>query len=162
MTGNRVDVLIAGGGFAGLTLAIALRRALGPSFAVTVADPALVANYAKDERASAIVAGARRLYTTIGVWKDVVEQAQPILDMVVTDSKLGDTVRPVFLAFSGDVEPGEPFAHMIENRYLVEVLAAKAKACDIDLRSSAVRKVNYDGDVAVVELADGTALRARL
>jgi 2-octaprenyl-6-methoxyphenol hydroxylase len=165
MTGNnvnKIDVLIAGGGFAGLTLAIALRRALGPSFAVTVADPALVANYATDERASAIVAGARRLYTTIGVWEDVAAQAQPILDMVVTDSKLGDAVRPVFLAFSGDVEPGEPFAHMIENRYLVEVLARKAKTDGIDLRSSAVRKVSHDGETATVELADGTVLRTRL
>jgi 2-octaprenyl-6-methoxyphenol hydroxylase len=162
MTGNKVDVLIAGGGFAGLTLAIALRKALGSSFAVTVADPALVANYAKDERASAIVAGARRLYATIGVWDAVAEQAQPILDMVVTDSKLGDAVRPVFLAFSGDVEPGEPFAHMIENRYLVEVLAEQAKADGIDLRSAAVRKVGHDGDGATAELADGTALRARL
>jgi 2-octaprenyl-6-methoxyphenol hydroxylase len=162
MTRNKVDVLIAGGGFAGLTLAIALRKALGSSFAVTVADPALVANYAKDERASAIVAGARRLYATIGVWDAVAEQAQPILDMVVTDSKLGDAVRPVFLAFSGDVEPGEPFAHMIENRYLVEVLAEQAKADGIDLRSAAVRKVGHDGDGATAELADGTALRARL
>jgi 2-octaprenyl-6-methoxyphenol hydroxylase len=162
MTRNKVDVLIAGGGFAGLTLAIALRKALGSSFAVTVADPALVANYAKDERASAIVAGARRLYAIIGVWDSVAEQAQPILDMVVTDSKLGDAVRPVFLAFSGDVEPGEPFAHMIENRYLVEVLAEQAKADGIDLRSAAVRKVGHDGDGATAELADGTALRARL
>ncbi len=162
MTGNKADVLIAGGGFAGLTLAIALRKALGSSFAVTVADPALVANYAKDERASAIVAGARRLYATIGVWDAVAEQAQPILDMVVTDSKLGDAVRPVFLAFSGDVEPGEPFAHMIENRYLVEVLAEQAKADGIDLLSAAVRKVDHDGDGATAELADGTALRARL
>jgi 2-octaprenyl-6-methoxyphenol hydroxylase len=162
MTGNRADVLIAGGGFAGLTLAIALRKALGPSFAVTVADPALVANYAKDERASALVAGVRRLYTAIGVWDDVAEQAQPILDMVVTDSKLGDAVRPVFLAFSGDVEPGEPFAHMIENRYLVEILAEKAKTCGIDLRASAVRKVGHGGDTAVAELANGTMLRARL
>src|SRR5271156_6355296 len=165
MTGNnvnKIDVLIAGGGFAGLTLAIALRRALGPSFAVTVADPALVANYAKDERASAIVAGARRLYTTIGVWKDVVEQAQPILDMVVTDSNRGDTVRPVFLVFPGDVGPGEPFAHMIENRYRVEMLARKAKADGIDLRSSAVRKVSRDSETATVELADGTVLHTRL
>jgi 2-octaprenyl-6-methoxyphenol hydroxylase len=162
MTGKRVDVLIAGGGFAGLTLAIALRKALGPSFAVTVADPALVANYAKDERASAIVAGARRLYETIGVWDNVAEQAQPILDMAVTDSKLGDAVRPVFLAFSGDVEPGEPFAHMIENHHLVEVLAEKARADGIDLRSSAVGKVSHDSEGATAELADGTALRARL
>ncbi|MGA8321679.1 MAG: ubiquinone biosynthesis hydroxylase [Xanthobacteraceae bacterium] len=159
---NKIDVLIAGGGFAGLTLAIALLKALGPSFAVTVADPALVANYAKDERASAIVAGARRLYAAIGVWEDVAEQAQPILDMVVTDSKLGDAVRPVFLAFSGDVEPGEPFAHMIENRYLVEVLAKKARADGVDLRSSAVRKVSHDSETATVELADGTVLRTRL
>src|SRR5271169_154302 len=108
MTGNnvnKIDVLIAGGGFAGLTLAIALRKALGSSVAVTVADPALVANYAKDERASAIVAG-------------------------------------------------EPFAHMIENRYLVEVLAEQAKADGIDLLSAAVRKVDHDGDGATAELAD--------
>ncbi len=162
MTGKSVDVLIAGGGFAGLTLAIALRKALGPSFAVTVADPALVANYADDERASAIVAGARRLYETIGVWDGVAEQAQPILDMVVTDSKLGDAVRPVFLAFSGDVVPGEPFAHMIENRYLVAVLAENAKACGIDLQAAAVRKVSPGSEGATAELADGTALRTRL
>ncbi len=43
-------------------------------------------------------------------------EAQPILDMVVTDSKLADAMRPTFLTFAGDVAPGEPFAHMIENR----------------------------------------------
>ena len=61
MAREATDVLIAGGGFAGLTLAIALRQALGPSFAVTVADPALGVSHADDERASAIVAAARRL-----------------------------------------------------------------------------------------------------
>ena len=44
MTRSKIDVLIAGGGFAGLTLAIALRQGLGPSFSVTVADPALGAS----------------------------------------------------------------------------------------------------------------------
>ena len=39
---GQIDVLIGGGGFAGLTLAIALRQGLGPSFSITVADPALV------------------------------------------------------------------------------------------------------------------------
>ena len=109
-------MLIAGGGFAGLTLAIALRQGLGPSFSVTVADPTLGASHAGDERASAIVAAARRLFATLGVWQAVAGEAQPILDMVVTDSRLDDAVRPVFLTFAGEVEPGEPFAHMIENR----------------------------------------------
>src|SRR5580693_577341 len=153
MSRETTDVLIAGGGFAGLTLAIALRQALGPSFAVTVADPALGKSHssnshpdnshpdnshADDERASAIVAAARRLFETIGVWDAVAGQAQPILDMVVTDSRLADAVRPVFLTFAGEVEPGEPFAHMIENRFLVDALAAKAAAEGVTLISRAV------------------------
>jgi 2-octaprenyl-6-methoxyphenol hydroxylase len=141
MARENVDVLIAGGGFAGLTLAIALRQALGPSFVVTVADPALSVSHADDERASAIVAAARRLFETLGVWDAVSEEAQPILDMVVTDSRLDDAMRPVFLTFAGEVEPGEPFAHMIENRHLVAALAKKAKEVGVELRSAAVRDV---------------------
>jgi 2-octaprenyl-6-methoxyphenol hydroxylase len=124
MARNNVDVLIAGGGFAGLTLAIALRQALGPSFAITVADPALGKSYAGDERASAIVAAVRRLFETLGVWERVEHEAQPMLDMVITDSRLDDAVRPTFLTFAGEVEPGEPFAHIIENVLLVDALTA--------------------------------------
>src|SRR5690606_4233299 len=94
--------LIAGGGFAGLALAIALRQGLGDAFTVTVADPALAAAQSKDMRASAIAAAARRLFEAVGAWQGV--EAQPILDMVVTDSKLDDAVRPTFLTFGGDVE----------------------------------------------------------
>src|SRR4029077_19205517 len=137
MPRETTDVLIAGGGFAGLTLAIALREALGPSFAVAVADPALGKSHADDERASAIVAAARRLFETLGVWDAVSEEAQPILDMVVPDTGLDDAVRRVFLTFAGEVEPGEPFAHMIENRFLVATLAEKAREGGVGLRSKA-------------------------
>ncbi len=61
-------------------------------------------------------------------------EAQPILDMVVTDSRLGDAVRPAFLTFAGEVEPGEPFAHMIENRLLADALAAKAREIGVALQ----------------------------
>src|ERR1700729_4085050 len=108
MADEKTDVLIAGGGFAGLTLAIALRQALGPSFAVTVADPALGVSHADDERASAIVAAARRLLETLGAWGTGREEPQPILDMVATDRRLADAWRPVSLTFAGEVEPGEP------------------------------------------------------
>ena len=137
-TKNDTDVLIAGGGFAGLTLAVALKQALGPAFAVTVADPGLGASHAADERASAIVAAARRLFEAIGVWETVADEAQPILDMVVTDSKLGDAVRPVFLTIAGELEPGEPFAHMIENRLLVDALESKAGDIGVELRATAL------------------------
>src|SRR5579864_685700 len=143
MARENVDVLIAGGGFAGLTLAVALREALGPSFTVAVADPALGKSHADDERASAIVAAARRLFETLGVWDAVSGEAQPILDMVVTDSRLDDAMRPVFLTFAGEVEPGEPFAHMIENRHLVAALAEKAKEAGVDLRPTGVTNFSH-------------------
>jgi 2-octaprenyl-6-methoxyphenol hydroxylase len=170
-----VDVVIAGGGFAGLTLAIALRQALGESFTVAVADPSLGATHADDERASAIVASVRRLFDTLGVWQHVADEAQPILDMVVTDSRLGDAVRPTFLTFAGEIEPGEPFAHMIDNRRLVEALADKARQTGVELRTAAVTEftlpsergpvnANTSGAASRIDarLSDGSALAAPL
>ena len=159
---ERTDVLIAGGGFAGLGLAIALRQGLGPAFSVTVADPGLAGSHAGDERASAIAAAARRLFATIGVWAGVAAQAQPILDMVVTDSRLGDAVRPVFLNFSGELEPGEPFAHMIENRHLVEALLAKARELGVALDSAAVSGFEASTDRVAVQLGAGRTIVTRL
>lgn len=156
----RTDVLIGGAGFAGLSLAIALRQALGQAFAVTVADPALAAD--KDERASAIAAAARRLFEAIGVWPQAATQAQPILDMVITDSRLGDAVRPVFLTFEGEIKPGEPFAHMIENRHLVAALVAKAREVGVTLRPTAVTSREMKRDHVIAHLADGETVAARL
>ena len=135
---DQIDVLIAGGGFAGLTLAIALRDALGANFSITLADPTLGRSHADDERASAIVASVRRLFDALGIWQGLADEAQPILDMAVTDSRLDDAVRPTFLTFGGDVEPGEPFAHMIENRFLIGALEAKARDLGVELRATAV------------------------
>jgi 2-octaprenyl-6-methoxyphenol hydroxylase len=162
MSDEQADMLIAGGGFAGLTLAIALRQGLGPSVSVTVADPTLGKSHDDDERASAIVAAARRQFATLGVWHSVAAEAQPILDMVVTDSRVDDAVRPVFLTFAGDVEPGEPFAHMIENRILIPALEAKAREAGVALRATAVTTVSHDGERAAVALADGSRVKARL
>src|SRR5712691_8294388 len=159
--GERADIVIAGGGFAGLALAIALRQGLGPDFTVVVADPAL-AGSPVDARASAIAAGARRLFETIGVWGAVAAEAQPILDMVVTDSRLGDAVKPVFLTFAGEVAPDEPFAHMVENRPLVEALVGKAREEGVVLRPCAVAAFEVAGERVVVRLADGAKIKAAL
>src|SRR5262249_23001751 len=93
---ERVDVLIGGAGFAGLALALARRRSRGDPSRVAVADRAL-GRRVNDARASAIAAAARRLFEALGVWDAVAPRAEPMLDMVITDSKLDDAVRPVFL-----------------------------------------------------------------
>ena len=161
---KQIEVLIGGGGFAGLALAIALRQGLGKGFAVTVADPAFARLNPADARASAIAAAARRLFQTIGVWDSVAEQAQPILDMVVTDSRLEDAVRPTFLSFEGAIADGEPFAHMIENGPLLAALTAKAREEGVDLRPTAVVSFEGagDGPRIQVQLADDEKISARL
>jgi 2-octaprenyl-6-methoxyphenol hydroxylase len=179
---QRHDVMIGGAGFAGLALAIALRQGLGPSFSVAVADPALGRVPNDDARASAIVAAARRLFETIGVWDKV--EAQPILDMVVTDSRLTDVVRPTFLTFDGDVAAGEPFAHMVENGPLLAALMARAQAEGVVLLPTAITSFDLSppedphpdpppfrgrenarrgrSHRIEVTLADGSAISARL
>src|SRR3954447_19129054 len=117
---SQPGIVIGGGAFAGLALALALRQSLGDGVQIVVPEPALAARPSRDPRATAIVAACRRLFDAIGVWDQIAAQAQPILDMVVTDSKLQDATRPVFLTFAGNVEPGEPFAHMVENHNLID------------------------------------------
>src|ERR1700704_1404310 len=156
------SIIIGGGAFAGLALALALRQGLGPDIPIIVADPALAVRPSLDPRATAIVAACRRLFDVIGVWDQVATTAQPILDMVVTDSKLEAATRPVFLTFAGDVEPGEPFAHMVENRYLIDALVTRTGAEGIDLRATAVADFASRSDGVDVTLADGGVIEASL
>jgi 2-octaprenyl-6-methoxyphenol hydroxylase len=155
-------IVICGGAFAGLALALALRQGLGTEIPVIVADPALGTRPSRDPRATAIVAACRRLFEALGVWSEVADTTQPILDMVVTDSRLEDATRPAFLTFAGDVEPGEPFAHMVENRYLIDALVARAEAEGVDLRATAVATFDARTDGVSVTLADGEVIEASL
>jgi len=156
------SIVVGGGAFAGLALALALREGLGADVAVIVADPALAMRPSRDPRATAIVAACRRLFETLGVWGEIADQAQPILDMVITDSKLDDATRPVFLTFGGNVEPGEPFAHMVENRHLIDALTKHAEANGVDLRATAVSSYETGADSVDVRLVDGSAIEAAL
>ena len=156
------SIVVGGGAFAGLALALALREGLGADVAVIVADPALAMRPSRDPRATAIVAACRRLFETLGVWGEIADQAQPILDMMITDSKLDDATRPVFLTFGGNVEPGEPFAHMVENRHLIDALTRHAEANGVDLRATAVSSYETGADSVDVRLADGSVVEAAL
>ncbi|MCB1488980.1 MAG: ubiquinone biosynthesis hydroxylase [Bauldia sp.] len=159
---NETDVVIAGGGHVGLSLALALRAAM-PSLGVTLVDAAPPEAAARDTRASAIAAAGRRMLMRLGVWSEIAPDAQPINEMVITDSRTGDAVRPVFLTFDGKVEDGQPFAHMVTNASMIGALRRGAEAAGVAmLAPETVRDFTVGASGISVELGSGDAIRARL
>src|SRR5580704_4663659 len=129
---GNADVLIAGGGHVGLTLALALKEAV-PALGVTLVDLAPPATSGTDTRASAIAAAGRRMLRRLGVWEEIAAAAEPILEMIITDSRTRDVARPVFLTFDGKTDDGEAFAHMVENGILNAALARAALAAGAEI-----------------------------
>ncbi|AWN39350.1 FAD-dependent monooxygenase [Methylobacterium durans] len=157
------SLLVAGGGIPGLALALALKQAHGPALAVTVCDPGLPAGGARQRgRAYAVAAGARRMLERLGAWARLDGAAQPIHDMAISDSRLSDPVRPVFLTFAQDREGADPFAHMVEAEPLVEALLAGAREAGVDLDPSGVARARPERGAMRVALADGRILTASL
>jgi 2-octaprenyl-6-methoxyphenol hydroxylase len=162
MAGKGLDILIGGGGYVGLGAAVAIKDA-APHLDIRVVDAAPPDVWRRDERASAIAAAASRMLAQLGVWNRIMPDAQPIHDMIITDSRTADPVRPVFLTFDGEVEPGEPFAHMVPNRTLVGAIRDRAETLGIDVvQSETVESFTQTGPFMDVVLGSGETARTRL
>lgn len=159
---ERTDILIAGGGYVGLSLALGLAKSV-PGVSVAVVDLKPWRALAGDPRASAIAAAARRMLDALGVWHEIEPDAQPILEMVVTDSRLEDAVRPTFLTFEGATVDGEPFAHMVPNGTMVSALGRAAEAAGvIMIAPDSVADFTVAPGGVSVRLGSGRTLSARL
>ncbi|MHA1559925.1 MAG: ubiquinone biosynthesis hydroxylase [Alphaproteobacteria bacterium] len=132
----KTDVLIAGGGVVGMALAVALRRS-DPGISVTVVDRG-GALPEDDGRAWALAAAVRQMLEALNVWHGIADVAEPIREMVVTDSGANDVLRGVFLTFSGVLDTGEPFAHMVPNAALRAALAETADQAGVQMVTGAV------------------------
>ena len=158
----RLDILIAGAGYVGLAAAVAIKTARH-NLNVAVIDAAPAGAWEKDGRCSAIAAAASRMLDQLRCWDAIEPEAQAITEMIVTDSRTSDPVRPVFLTFDGEVEPGEPFAHMVPNTALNGALRRRAAELGIDiLEGIAVNGFDRESADLTVHLADGAMLRTRL
>ncbi len=160
--GPRLDVLVAGAGYVGLASAVSIRQAR-PNLKVAVVDAAPAGVWERDTRASAIAAAASRMLGQLGCWDEIAPEAQAITEMIVTDSRTTDPVRPVFLTFDGEVAPGEPFAHMVANKVLNKALRRRAAELDIDIIEGVAVQAFERGPAAMtIHLADGIVVNARL
>ena len=162
MTDKTVDIVVAGAGYVGMAMAVAVKSA-APHLEVRVIDAAPPEVWRKDERASAIAAGASRMLGQLGLWHDILPEAQPITDMIVTDSRTSDPVRPVFLTFDGEITPGEPFAHMVPNSVLVGALRGLAEQLGIAVEQGVMVEGFASTDArTTIDLQDGRQVTARL
>src|SRR5436190_12055284 len=126
-----VDVIIAGAGIAGATLALALNQAgLKPVLIDPVVFDAQVAT-TFDGRASAIAYAAFRQWRALGVGAALEPYAQRIEQILVTDGQTpgpaSSGTGPFFLRFDSaeiaDSSGGEPLGYLLENRHIRAALA---------------------------------------
>jgi 2-octaprenyl-6-methoxyphenol hydroxylase len=155
------DVLIAGGGIVGTVLAAALRQS-APDLRVILIERDTAAA-TDDSRASAIAAAGKQMLEALGVWPRLVNEAQPINEMIVTDSRGSDVVRPVFLTFDGALEDREPFAHMVPNGALRPAIAEVASAAGVSVvRPDAVTDFTVGSAAVEARLQGGQTVAARV
>ena len=167
-TSRTHDIIVIGAALNGLAAALALggRGVKRPIdvVVVDVKDPRSFSSNAFDGRASAITAAARRMFEALGVWQAVAQEAQPMADIIVTDSATPGGARPVLLQFGADDMKGGPSSHMIENRHLYGAMLVEAQQSP-NIRfcvGQPVENYHFGPGLASVTLADGTVIRASL
>jgi 2-octaprenyl-6-methoxyphenol hydroxylase len=164
------DVVIAGAGPAGATLALALARA-GLKVAIVDAE-ALETRLAPefDGRAWAVAWGNVLQFKALGIAEALEPHAQPVGKILVSEgpepAAAAGPARPVFLEFdSAEVAElsGAPLAWMIENRHLRAALNSALEAAGVTAFAPArVTGLEADARSARVQLADGRVLEAAL
>jgi len=161
--GIDTDIVIAGSGLNGSTLALALSSA---GFAVTLVDPLPRAERAADDfdgRGYALAVSSQRVLAALGVWPKVAKNSQPILDIKVTDGRAGEGPSPFLLAFDhAEIEEG-PMGFMVEDRHLRPALLSALDETDVALMNdTAVTDQTADTAGISVVLSDGKSLKTSL
>ncbi len=118
------DIAIVGGGFNGPALALAAAQ-VGLRVIVLDATSHKPRKNAKfDGRAYALALASKRLLAAVGVWENVAQDAEPMLNIRVSDGRAGVGASPFFMDFDhAELEEG-PMGYMVEDRHLRYALQA--------------------------------------
>jgi len=158
------DIAIVGGGLNGPALGLALAQI---GLRVTIIDR-LESDVRKDAgfdgRSYALALTSTRLLDGIGVWGDVAENAQPMLEIKVTDGRAGEGPSPFFMHFDhAEIEEG-PMGHMVEDRHLRRALTDATQTTEniTLLNGEDVIAQDVDASGVTLTLASGKTVRAKL
>ena len=158
------DVLIVGGGMVGLTLAHALAGAGVSCAVVDREDPASAQDAGFDGRASAIAAGTKQMLEALGLWSAMAQGAAPILDIRVSDARIGEPASPLFLHYDHSEVGDSPLGYIVENRTIRRALFAALPVEGLTLLAphSLEGTVERGPHGVTAKLDDGRGLRAAL
>ncbi len=165
MTDESCDILISGGGIAGLVAAAALGHA---GYSVVLVDPAPPvtdgANAAADLRSTAYLRPAQALFAEIGLWDRLTPFAVPLDALRIVDMAGDPPELRGERLFNSDELGDAPFGWNFLN-WLVrrEILAFLKRQTGIDLRfGTGFRGMLTRTTGALVTLSDGSTIRTRL
>ncbi len=158
------DVVVCGGGLAGLPLALALGQAGLSVTVIDMLDPAADLDPAFDGRVSSIADASLAMLRVLGVASHLEGQLQPINDIVVTDGQVGKPVAPFFLHFDHREMGDTPLGVMVENRHLRQALkAALAQTPNITLIApDRIETFEAEPSHTSIQLCSGQQLKCRL
>jgi 2-octaprenyl-6-methoxyphenol hydroxylase len=159
MTALRVELVIVGGGLAGMTLAAAVAATGIETALIDREDPARLVEPAFDGRTTALAWGARQALATLGIWEGIAAEAEPIREIRVADGG-----SELFLHYDQRLVGDHPLGFIVENRVLRRALLAHLARLEnlVHLAPLAVETVAADGAGAIATLADGRQVRAQL
>ena len=158
---------IAGGGFAGRTLALAFAKLAPDGFRIALidAEPAKTEDSgAEDPRALALSAATKNLLSALDLWQELAPSAQAIEAIEITDSPLNAGLRPHFLGFDAELKGDGANAHMLEHGTLARVLGGAVARTPVIEMFAPETVVDYAADAfkVVARLGSGEAIEARL
>jgi 2-octaprenyl-6-methoxyphenol hydroxylase len=152
--GESAEVVVVGGGPAGLMAAIALAQACVPT--VLVAKPPVA-----DNRTSALLAGSVKALETLEVWQRCRGEAAPLRVMRLVDDT-GRLLRAPEVRFQAAEIGLDAFGYNVENRHLVAALEVRAGELAALRRIDAEAVSVEPGDRVAVVLKGGGAVTAPL
>lgn len=158
------DILIAGGGLNGPALALALASGGLSSVIVDAVPLATRRKPAFDGRAYALSLTSVRMLQTLGLWGAVQDQAQPMLDIKVSDGIAGKGAAAHFVHFDHNEIAEGPMGHMLEDRYLRRALLDAVKASDLitQIAPAIVEAQDITPSHAEITLDNGRVLRGKV
>src|SRR5262245_58615169 len=160
---THTDVVIAGAGMVGLTLAVALAQG---GLKVALTDPMVPEQFLDerfDGRVSALAFDSVRMMRALSLWDALAPHAQPINDIVVSDGELGREPAPFSLHFDHQ-EIGEILGYIVENRHIRRALldAVAASPSVTFLPGVAVDGIAVRETGTVMRLSDGSSTESPL